>query len=55
MNIRRLTLEQLEQKRKDIEDRLEHWESCQDGSYGMALSYAGYYDVNDEIQRRIGL
>jgi len=28
-----------------------HWKSCQDGSYEMALDYAGYYTLLDEINK----
>ena len=55
MNIRELTLEQLEDKKQNIEERLSHWKNCQDGSYEMSLSFSGYWDVDAEIQRRIGL
>ena len=42
-------LEQLKQKAKYILDQKSGWKSCQDGSYEMALSYAGYYDLLDKI------
>ena len=26
-----------------------HWKSCQDGSYEMALSLSGYYDLRSQL------
>jgi|694.fasta_scaffold09866_32 hypothetical protein len=26
-----------------------HWKSCQDGSYEMALSMSGYYDLRSQL------
>jgi hypothetical protein len=36
------TLEELQAKAAAILKSCEHWKSCQDGSYEMALHYAGY-------------
>jgi hypothetical protein len=47
-----LTLDELKIKAKYILDQKSGWKSCQDGSYEMALSYAGYYDLLNEIQIR---
>ena len=46
------TTEQLEQLLKSILATNEHWKSCQDGSYGMALHYSDYSKVMTEIKRR---
>ena len=27
----------------------QHWKSCQDGSYEMALSMSGYYDLQAQL------
>ena len=35
-------LEILKEKAVTILKSCEHWKSCQDGSYEMALHYAGY-------------
>ena len=45
-----MTLEEMKEKAKNILDQKSGWKSCQDGSYEMALSYAGYYDLLDQIQ-----
>lgn len=42
-------IEELEKQAADILARNQHWKSCQDGSYEMALSYAGYYKLIDQI------
>lgn len=47
-----MSLEQLKEKLKAIDDRCEHWKSCADGSYEMALEMDGYWPVHDEISRR---
>ena len=52
MNLDELTLEELKIKAKYILDQKAGWKSCQDGSYEMALSYAGYYDILKEIAVR---
>ncbi len=28
----------------------EHWKQCQDGSYEMALSHAGIYELYEELR-----
>jgi hypothetical protein len=40
----------LEKKAKDILARCESWKKCQDGSYEMALSNSGYYDIIEQVQ-----
>lgn len=47
-----LTLEELIKERDAIRGRCQGWQKCQDGSYEMALDYAGYYDVVEEIKNR---
>ena len=42
-------IERLEARRVAIRQRNSHWLSCQDGSYEMALSAAGYDDVVAQI------
>ena len=39
----------LEKKAKDILAQCESWKKCQDGSYEMALSNSGYYDIIEQI------
>jgi hypothetical protein len=31
----------------------QHWKSCQDGSYEMALSMSGYYDLKEQLARML--
>ena len=40
----------LEEKANDILARCESWKKCQDGSYEMALSNSGYYDLIKQVQ-----
>lgn len=47
-----LTLEELEQKKAAILAQCNGWQRCQDGSYEMALHYAGFDAVCEEIARR---
>ena len=47
-----MTLEQLQEELKSIERYCKTWESSTDGSHGMALHYAGYNDVKQEIEGR---
>ena len=42
-------LEELKAKAVQIISSRSHWASCQDGSYEMALSEAGYYRLLKEI------
>lgn len=44
-------IKELEAKASDILRRNEHWKSCQDGSYEMALHYSGYWTIVEEIKR----
>lgn len=46
------TLEELLQKKAGILAKCEGWKRCQDGSYEMALHYAGFDEVCAEIARR---
>ena len=39
---------------KQIKDKCEHWKSCQDGSYQMALDSAGYYKLVDRLEELKG-
>ena len=50
MNIN-LEIKKLESKMQDILDRCEHWKSCQDGSYNMALHSSGYYECRDKLNQ----
>jgi len=43
-------LEILKVKAADILKRCESWKKCQDGSYEMALHYAGYDELIKQIQ-----
>lgn len=46
-----IKLEELENKKKRILASCDHWKSCQDGSYEMALDGCGYYKIVDEIKQ----
>jgi hypothetical protein len=52
MELSNLTIEQLQEMRKKIMNSCYHWISCQDGSYEMALHYAGLTNVDKEIKLR---
>lgn len=51
-DLKKLTLKELIEKKDAIKQRCAHWQICQDGSYEMALHYAGYNDYMNEIYRR---
>lgn len=51
-DISTLTLEELIKKKEEIRARCSGWQKCQDGSYEMALDYAGFYDIVQEIGKR---
>lgn len=44
-----VTLNNLKMAVKAIEKRNEYWKGAQDGSYEMALSNSGYYDICKKI------
>lgn len=50
--LKTMSLAELESKRLSILNSQKHWKNCQDGSYEMALHYAGYNDCMNEIYRR---
>ena len=31
----------------------QHWKSCQDGSYEMALSMSGFYDLKEQLAQML--
>ena len=43
-------LETLQTRLKSILESNAHWKSCQDGSYEMALHYAGYQETLEKIK-----
>ena len=43
-------LKEIEKQMDEILARNSYWKSCQDGSYEMALSHAGYYKLWDEYR-----
>lgn len=45
------TEEELRAQLKAIEHRCSHWRGASDGSYEMALSDAGWWDVLDKLKR----
>ena len=47
-----LTLADLEKKRDTILAQCAGWQRCQDGSYEMALHYAGLDKVDTELESR---
>jgi hypothetical protein len=42
--------ERIQAKINQILSENEHWKQCQDGSYEMALSYAGIYELYEELR-----
>lgn len=51
-DVKDMTMAELEQKRASIISSCSGWLSCQDGSYEMALHYAGIDVVDDAIRAR---
>ena len=47
-------LETLQARAKAILESNAHWKSCQDGSYEMALHYAGYQKTLEKIKELTG-
>ena len=47
-------LETLQARAKAILESQAHWKSCQDGSYEMALHYAGYQETLEKIKELTG-
>lgn len=50
MNLDEMTLQELKDRAEMIHTNNSHWKSSQDGSYEMALSYAGYYKLCAQIE-----
>ena len=50
MNLEEMTLEEMKIRAESIHSNNSHWKSSQDGSYEMALSYAGYYKLCERIK-----
>lgn len=42
---------ELQKKADEIRKSCQHWLSCQDGSYEMALSMAGYFKILRQIKK----
>jgi hypothetical protein len=42
--------QQLKEKLQAIEKKCQHWKSCQDGSYEMALHNSGYFRVLEQLK-----
>lgn len=40
----------LQKEANEILESCAHWKSCQDGSYEMALTMAGYFEVIKRIK-----
>ena len=41
-------LDQIKEQMDDLLKRNDHWKSCQDGSYEMALDLSGYYKLKKQ-------
>lgn len=52
-DLTKLTIEELKQGIKDIQEKNAHWLTCKDGSYGMAMASSAYYDYKDELDKRV--
>jgi len=44
--------QELQDKCDLISKRCEHWESCQDGSHGLAMYNAGFFVYYNELKLR---
>ena len=44
-----MTATELQTKLDAILESNQHWKNCQDGSYEMALSMSGYYDLKKQL------
>lgn len=46
-----MTATEIQAKLDAILDSNQHWMSCQDGSYEMALSMSGYYELKEQLDQ----
>ena len=44
-----MTATEIRAKMDKLLESNQHWKSCQDGSYEMALSMSGYYDLRAQL------
>lgn len=44
-----MTAAEIQTKLDALLESNQHWKSCQDGSYEMALSMSGYYDLRAQL------
>jgi hypothetical protein len=44
-----MTATEIRAKMDALLESNKHWKSCQDGSYEMALSMSGYYDLRSQL------
>ena len=44
-----MTATEIQTKLDALLESNKHWKSCQDGSYEMALSMSGYYDLRAQL------
>jgi hypothetical protein len=44
-----MTATEIRAKMDKLLESNQHWKSCQDGSYEMALSMSGYYDLQAQL------
>ena len=44
-----MTAAEIQTKLDALLESNKHWKSCQDGSYEMALSMSGYYDLRAKL------
>jgi hypothetical protein len=47
-----MSKDELKALQNTILQRCKMWESCKDGSHGMALSLNGFYDISKELKKR---
>lgn len=46
-----MTKDEIVAEMERILDKNDHWKSCQDGSYEMALDMDGYYKLKEELKK----
>lgn len=45
-----MSIAEIKELIKKLESKVDHWKSCQDGSYECALSHSGVYDLRDKFR-----
>lgn len=48
-----MTATEIQVKMDMLLEANQHWKSCQDGSYEMALSMSGFYDLKEQLTQLV--